>query len=212
MDEKLKYIESRIALGEGLKQDFKYNISDSRKIARSLVAFANGSGGSLLIGVRDNGSIAGILSEEELYMLEAAANMYCRPVINFRTEEYGIRQKTVLEIIVDESREKPHFAQNEDGKWLAYVRQDDKNILANSIMLKVWQRQNSKTGTYIRYKEEEEFLLHFLEEKPFITLSHFCRIMHIPRQKAERVLVNLICLDILVTNIEEGKFSYSLRE
>lgn len=45
--------------------DFKFEISDSKKIARSLVAFANTDGGRLLIGVKDNGVISGIRSEEE---------------------------------------------------------------------------------------------------------------------------------------------------
>ena len=211
MDDRQKYLEYLVSQGEGQKLDFKYNISDSRKIARSLVAFANSSGGSLLIGVRDNGSFTGIMSEEELYMIEAASNMYCKPFIPFQTEEYGIQNKTILEVIVEESNEKPHFAQHDDGKWFAYIRQDDQNILANSVMLKVWQRKKSTAGTYVRYKREEEFLLHFLEEKPFITLSHFCNIMKISRHKAEKVLVNLICLGILKINIIDGKFSYSMK-
>ncbi|MCK4854687.1 MAG: ATP-binding protein, partial [Bacteroidales bacterium] len=59
--------------------DFKFEISDARKIARTLVAFSNTDGGKLLIGVKDNGKIAGIRSEEEYHMLEAAAELYCRP-------------------------------------------------------------------------------------------------------------------------------------
>lgn len=212
MDDEIKYIELLIAQGEGLQLDFKYNISDSRKIAKSLVAFANTKGGTLLIGVKDNGAIAGIMSEEELFMLEAAANMYCNPVINFKTQEWNIYKKTILEVTVDESPDRPHFAENEDGKWLAYIRHLDQNILANSIMLKVWARQKSKTGTYVRYKTEEEFLLHYLKDKPFITLNHFCNLMHIPKHKAEKVLINLICLNIIQININENFFSYSLKD
>ena len=51
--------------------DFKFEISDSKKIARTLVAFANTDGGRLLIGVKDNGSISGIRSEEEKYMIDS---------------------------------------------------------------------------------------------------------------------------------------------
>ena len=47
-----------IAQGEHQQQDFKYEISDVRKIARTLSAFANTDGGRLLIGVKDNGKIA----------------------------------------------------------------------------------------------------------------------------------------------------------
>jgi predicted HTH transcriptional regulator len=73
------YIEELISQGEGQQLDFKFNISDSRKIARSISAFANAQGGTLLIGVKDNGAIAGIRSDEELFMLEAATEMYLKP-------------------------------------------------------------------------------------------------------------------------------------
>jgi predicted HTH transcriptional regulator len=54
--------------GEHQQQDFKYCINDSKKIAKSLVAFANTDGGRLLIGVKDNGKITGIKSDEEFYV------------------------------------------------------------------------------------------------------------------------------------------------
>ena len=68
------YLKKLIAGGENQHLDFKYCISDSRKIARTLSAFANSDGGRLLIGVRDNGSIAGIKSDEEYYMVEIRLN------------------------------------------------------------------------------------------------------------------------------------------
>ena len=74
------YLQQLIAEGEHQQQDFKFEISDARKIARSLSAFSNTDGGRLLIGVKDNGRIAGVRSEEEIYMIEAAAKLYCRPI------------------------------------------------------------------------------------------------------------------------------------
>ena len=56
--------------GEHQQQDFKFEVSDSKKIARTLSAFANTDGGRLLIGVKDNGHISGIKSEEEYYMID----------------------------------------------------------------------------------------------------------------------------------------------
>ena len=63
------YIHRLIAEGEHIHQDFKFAISDARKIARSLSAFANTEGGRLLVGVKDNGAIAGGRSEEGIYMI-----------------------------------------------------------------------------------------------------------------------------------------------
>ena len=70
---KKSYIQKLIEKGESQTLDFKFEVSDSRKIARTFSAFANTDGGTLLIGVKDNGAIAGVRTEEEYYMIEAAA-------------------------------------------------------------------------------------------------------------------------------------------
>lgn len=206
-----KYIESLIAQGENDHLDFKFNISDSKKIAKSLVAFANSGGGILLIGVRDNGSIAGIRSDEEIFMIEASANMYSKPEIFPRLEEWHINDKTILEVIIPESNQKPHFALNEDDKWMAYIRFQDKNILANSILLDVWRRKQGQKGTYIRYLKEEKLLLNYLENHESICFNEYCKLGDIPFKRAKTVIVNLICLDVLKININEKLFSYSLK-
>ena len=66
----------------------KFEISDARKIAKTLSAFANTDGGKLLIGVKDNGKIAGVRSDEEQYMIEAAAGLYCSPEVNYTMHVY----------------------------------------------------------------------------------------------------------------------------
>ncbi|MDP4855713.1 MAG: ATP-binding protein, partial [Schleiferiaceae bacterium] len=53
--------------------EFKLRIDSQQKIAKTLVAFANGEGGRIAIGVRDNGSVAGCNVEEEFHMIEGAA-------------------------------------------------------------------------------------------------------------------------------------------
>ena len=49
-----------IGEGEHQRQDFKYKITDSAKLARTISAFANTDGGRLLIGVRDDGVLCGV--------------------------------------------------------------------------------------------------------------------------------------------------------
>ena len=91
------YIHRLIAEGEHIHQDFKFAISDARKIARSLSAFANTEGGRLLVGVKDNGSIAGVRSEEEIYMIDAAATMYCRPALQTERRSGSSNQRTTCQ-------------------------------------------------------------------------------------------------------------------
>ena len=119
------YLQNLIKEGEHIHQDFKFEISDARKIAKSLSAFANTEGGRLLIGVKDNGKIAGIRSEEEIYMIETAATMYCSPAVNFESRLFRVEGKTVLEVYVTEVEQKPVYAIDENKKAWAYVRVAD---------------------------------------------------------------------------------------
>ena len=85
-----KLIAELISQGEHLQQDFKYVISDARKIARTISAFANAAGGHLLIGVKDNGTIAGVRNEEDIFVVEQAAERYCRPPQHVEFAAYSI--------------------------------------------------------------------------------------------------------------------------
>ena len=87
MKAKSNYIKELIARGENQNLDFKFEISDARKIARTLSAFANSYGGKLLIGVKDNGVISGIRTDEEEYMIESAAHLYCKPAIDYKLKK-----------------------------------------------------------------------------------------------------------------------------
>ena len=205
-----RYIQNLIHQGEHQQQDFKFEINDARKIARSLVAFSNTNGGKLLIGVKDNGNIAGIRSEEEYHMLEAAAQMYCRPAVKFTFQKWTIQGKTILEVDIAEGDHKPFLAMSDDKKWLAYVRVDDQNLLANTVMIKVWRKEKSRKGIRLAYRETEKILMDFLEQNSRITISKFCRIGKISRGKAEDILADLVVLEILRIHFSEKETWYSL--
>ena len=123
--------------------DFKFKISDSKKIARTLVAFANTDGGRILIGVKDNGSIFGIKSEEEKYMIQTAADLYCQPQVNFQAKEWNVNGKKILEILVPKSKYHKHRAPDHCNKYKVYIRVKDQNIVANSILLKILKKMEA---------------------------------------------------------------------
>lgn len=201
-----------IAEGEHQRQDFKYCINDSRKIARSMVAFANTDGGRLLLGIRDNGSVAGVQSDEEYYMAEAAAKLYSKPPINFQTIQWKIEGKSVLEIVIQKRDDIPHLAQNEAGKWLVYIRKDDQNIVAPAILLKVWEQQKSPQGVHIRFTDEEKRLLSLLASNENLSLNQFSRQAKLPRWKGEKILVKLIVIGVVGMKISVTGTHFFLRD
>lgn len=204
------YIKKLIDGGENQQLDFKFEINDSRKIARTLVAFSNTDGGTILIGVKDNGRIAGIRSDEEYHMIEAAAQMYCKPSVEFQARQWEIDNRVILEVTVPKSETIPHLAKTHDNKWLAYIRIKDENILANSVLMKVWNRNNRKYGTFLTYRENEKWLLEYLSKNQHITLSNLCRSTGLSRHKAEILLVNLIIMRIIEIDFGETNFIYRL--
>lgn len=206
------YIKSLIAEGEHQTQDFKFAITDSRKIARTLAAFANTDGGRMLVGVKDNGRIAGAHTEEEFYMVEGAAQLYCKPPVVFETEVHDVNGKTVLEVIVPKSADKPHKAPTKDGDYKVYVRVNDQNILANGILIKVWARQKKQEGTLLKITQAENLLLSHLEKQPSITLSGFQKLAGIKRWTAEQIIINLLVINVLKMELSETQCVYKLRQ
>lgn len=196
--------------GEHLHQDFKYCVNDSRKIAKSLAAFANTDGGKLLLGVKDNGKIAGVRTDEEFYMIESAAKIYSKPAIKFSTKQWLIEGKTVLEIQVEPSDKKPHFAKDENGKWIAYVRVNDENCVAHKIQVNVWK--NSKKPLHFTLTEIEKTLISYLSENLSVSLSKFIRLTHISRSKGEEILTNMAILNIILINTTSEGTTFSLNK
>ncbi|HUV01537.1 MAG TPA: ATP-binding protein [Bacteroidales bacterium] len=196
--------------GENLHLDFKYCVSDSRKIARTLSAFANSNGGRILIGVRDNGSIAGIKSDEEIYMVDTAAQLFCRPIITFTIKQHMTGGKTILEVEVIKGNKRPYQAKDENGRWLSYFRHHDQNLVANRVLLKVWRKEGKGSGVLVKFGKAEDSLMDYLGKNGSITLSRFRKIARISSYKAESILANLIILKVLIMNASEKGCSYEL--
>lgn len=205
------YILRLISEGEHQQQDFKFEISDARKIARSISAFSNTNGGRLLIGVKDNGKIAGIRSQEEAYMIEASARLYCCPSVDYSLQAYHIEGKQVLLIQIEESKNKPVYAKNEEGKQIAYVRIKDENIRATTVHLRIWQQHKSAKGELIEFTDREQLLLKLLEEENPLSLNRYCRKAGISRRAAEHLLAKFIRFDIAEMTFEDHKFLFKLK-
>ncbi|WP_025146195.1 helix-turn-helix domain-containing protein [Pedobacter jeongneungensis] len=197
-------IKNLILQGEGVMLDFKKTITSTEKIAKSLVAFANNKGGKLLIGVADDGSIKGVKSEEEeKYMILTAAHQCCKPAIEPYFEEIYVDEKLVLVVNIPESDTKPHYALDDQKKWWAYIRIDDKSVLASRIIVEVLKQEYKNDGVLISYSDNEKKLLEYLEQNEKITLKEFSKLLRSSYRKAQKVLVNLILTNVIKSHTTE---------
>jgi len=209
---KIHPIKKLIAEGEHQQLDFKFEISDAARLARSLAAFANTDGGKLLIGVKDNGVIRGVRTDEEKYMVENSAQQYCKPEVIYSTKEWVLDDKIVLEVDIPFSKKHIHKAPDNDGNYKAYVRVKDQNLLANGVLMKLWtKRINDKKIKFVYTKQVQEILF-YLRTHPFITLETAKKISGLPKFKTEHLLADLILLDIIEQEISEKNEFYKLNE
>ncbi|NUM32717.1 MAG: ATP-binding protein [Bacteroidetes bacterium] len=202
----LKYI----IRGEDETLDFKQEISNASKIAKTMSAFANTKGGTLIVGIRDNKTIAGIRSEDEKYMLDLASKFYCKPQLDIEIEEWEAEGKVILECKVPESNKKPVLAKGDDNKWMAYIRVKDKTLLASKIVVDVLKRNSNKRGTLIKYSDEERYLLNYLNNNPKITLNQYRKMHKLSKYKASKIIVNLLSTGILKSHFTEDSEYFSL--
>ncbi len=193
-----KYILEQIALGEHERQDFKYAISDARKIARSLSAFANCKGGHLLVGVKDNGAIAGVRNEEDIFVIEQAAELYCDPpqqidFTAFSTGETGI----VIRARIEPSTIKPVYAQEPDLSWRAYYRVADENIAAHPLMVRAWRMQASERSALMSLDGVESALVAAITERGSVAIADAMLLVPASRRTIEGAIVRLASLGII---------------
>lgn len=192
--------------GENERIDFKKTISNAAKIAKSLVAFSNSKGGSLLIGVADDGSICGVKEEEEeKFMIITAAEKYCKPKIFPEFEEILVDDKLIVIATVPESNLKPHYALDENNKWWVYMRVKDETVLASRIMVDVLKQGQQSHGVLISYAESETKLLKYLDDHGTITLNQFSKLLKSSHKKAQKILVNFILAKIIKNNGADEK-------
>ena len=202
-------VKELIAQGEHQQLDFKFAISDARKIARTLCAFANTDGGSLLIGVKDNGKIAGVDPIEEIHMIEAAADMYCSPKLHFSTKVWQEDMKLVLEVHIDPNPVRPVMARDDQGRWRAYVRRKDHTLLANKILLNVWKLSNFQKAPE-KIGDEETTLLRIIDKYEPLTLSQIYKASKLSKGKVDQLLSLFIVWDLVEMHMDEYETTYRL--
>lgn len=205
-----EYIKKRIAEGEHQQQDFKFEISDVKKIARSLSAFSNTSGGRLLVGVKDNGVIAGVRTDEEYFMIESAAALHCLPAVEFQSTSWNVDGKVVLEVFIPVAKQELIKAPDKHGHPKVYLRKHDENILANGIFVMADQLKRQPEELTLVYTQNEKNLLHYLNRRNEVTFREYREKFNLNFYNTREVFVKLLAWDIIKMDYNGKDFVYSL--
>lgn len=203
-----RFLLNLISEGEHQQQDFKYRVDDACKLARSVSAFANTDGGRLLIGVRDDGHLSGVRSEEEIHMMHQAASKYCQPEAKVKFDTYHAEGRTIVVATVPPSDKKPVCAQDEDGHMRAYIRINDENIVASPVLFALWRESQQPQGAMITYNDDIRKLLDVMQGQQ--TLKQITRLSKLPRHKVVTLLAHLIRFGTVKWYYIEKEFVFGL--
>lgn len=204
------YISRLIEQGEHEHQDFKFAISDARKIARSVSAFANNDGGRLLIGVKDNGAIAGVRNEEDIFVVEQAASMYCSPEVPIEVTAFAVGEgHVVLRVEIARAKHRPVMVKESDGSRRAYFRVKDENIAASRIMVDAWRLSDTpdcdRPPLLLTADGPESRLLEAISREP-ATPERLAISARISQARANDIIVNLYAMGLARFTYRDGSF------
>jgi predicted HTH transcriptional regulator len=209
MSVKTERVTRLIREGEGISTEFKRTISSSLRIARILVSFANTSGGTLLIGVEDDGSVTGVSSQlEELEKLEGASRNYITEEMLLSYDVVEVEGRQVMEVTIAESERKPVAVINQKGERTIYIRVKDKAVPTKWLTTLVGGPQELEGIKEIR---QVKTLFLYLKNHDHITAKDFSKLVNFSERRATNLLEDLVGRGYLLVRSLSGKQLYSLR-
>lgn len=191
--------------GEGPSLEFKRKAAFPDKIVRELIAFANAGGGTLLVGIGDDGVVAGVKHpDDESHVIHKALKK-CDPPFPVKETFIPIGpSRYVIQYHVPESENKPHYLCDGSTRQ-AFIRVNDQSIKASREVREIARRSRAKKDIRFHYGEHEKFLMNYLDVNPAITLREFIEVSGLKRLYASKKLVLLVLANVLrITPHEKG--------
>jgi predicted HTH transcriptional regulator len=209
--QELRDLKKLVVQGEGQKLEFKRKASFPEKIVREMIAFANTSGGVLLIGVDDDGSIPGLKYPEDDSHVVAQALKSCKPELQVKEEWIPVgNSRSVIYYQISESNRKPHYLFT-NGLRNSFVRVADQSIKASHEVKEIVRRVQRNRDIKFHFGEHEKILMQYLDKNPTITVKEFMQLGRLKRFYASRKLILLVLANVLRITPHEKEDLFSLQ-
>ncbi len=110
---KAKELQNQISLGEDSTRQFKVNVRNAESLASEMAAFANSKGGTIYLGLADDGSMPGLektdVSRINQLISNAASHLVKSPLA-VHTENVALKNdRVVIVLSVPKGLDKPYF-------------------------------------------------------------------------------------------------------
>jgi hypothetical protein len=141
-------VEVLISRGEGISTEFKRDLpTDARdtviNVMKTVAAFANGEGGTLLFGIDDDGAVTGLSIDDARKTLDRTTDLiraWVRPHVDFDTELAEVDGKQVLLVRVEAGHETPYGVGTTERRIDYYVRRGATSSPASSADVRAFVR------------------------------------------------------------------------
>ena len=112
----LKTLHSQMGLGEDSTRQFKVDVRNAESLAAEMVAFSNSEGGTIYIGVADDGAMPGLAVQDVArinQLISNAASQLVRSPLTVQTENVALKNgRLVIVLRVPKGVDKPYFDKN----------------------------------------------------------------------------------------------------
>lgn len=148
---KTEELEILIAKGEDSKTQFKENLTNARQLTHEFVAFSNCMGGTIIVGVTDNGEVKG-LSKNDLQrinqLISNVSSENTKPPIYPETEVIQFQNKNILVVYIPYGVHKPYCTN--EGIFLTRSGADKRKISQGELQ-RLFQESGKLYADEIRY-------------------------------------------------------------
>jgi len=132
-----------LAKGEDSTRQFKKDITNADSLAAEMIAFSNSLGGKILIGINDDGTIAGLTSEDIRrinQLISNTASQNVQPAINPVTENIKTDDGLVMLIDIPAGINKPY--QDKNGVFWVKSGADKRRATSREEIQRLFQKSN----------------------------------------------------------------------
>lgn len=113
---RIQELQSQISLGEDSSRQFKADVRNADSLASEMAALANSDGGTIYLGVADDGSTPGLDKNDIArinQLIGNAASQLVKSPLTVRTENIALRNgRVVIVLTVPKGLDKPYFDKN----------------------------------------------------------------------------------------------------
>ena len=122
---------------------------------------------------------------------------HCKPAIPFDVQVWKVEGRSVLEVQIPRSASRPHFCEDENGKWQAYLRREDRIHRASPVQVKVWQYEMRIDRSEFRYDQFIGKLFNAWRDGRQLRFQQVARMARLRYEDAEDLLCLLIVWNII---------------